>query len=118
MASQKPHHYEAREHESTDTNPNRKGTPKRLPRHDIAITDCEPSDEGEIDRITHRPALDEASQQAEGNLKRQNYRQNRPGETNGVSKRHEKASLSPSCRPFHISTRFCNSCHRVTTITR
>ena len=30
--------YETREEEPTDTNPDRKCTPKRLPRHDIAIT--------------------------------------------------------------------------------
>jgi len=53
--------YEACEEEPTDTNPDRKCTPKRLPWHDIAITDCEASNEGEIDRITHGPALQEAN---------------------------------------------------------
>jgi hypothetical protein len=33
--------YETREKEPTDTNPDRKCTPKRLPRHDIAITNRE-----------------------------------------------------------------------------
>ena len=53
--------YEACEEEPTDTNPDRKCTPKRLPWHDIAITDCEAGDEGEVDRITHRPALQETN---------------------------------------------------------
>jgi hypothetical protein len=33
--------YEAREEQPAHTNPDRKCTPKRLPRHDIAITDFE-----------------------------------------------------------------------------
>ena len=53
--------YDTRYEEPTDTNPDRKCTPKRLPRHDIAITDCEASNEGEVDRITHGPALQEAN---------------------------------------------------------
>jgi hypothetical protein len=73
-----------------------------------------------VNRLRRRRTNPRRSQsQAEGNLNRQNYRQNRPGETNGVSKRHEKALLhSPSCRPFHISTPPLQYCHRVTTITR
>jgi hypothetical protein len=43
--------YETREEEPTDTNPDRKCAPKRLPRHDIAITNREAGDEGEIDRV-------------------------------------------------------------------
>jgi hypothetical protein len=41
---------EAREEEPADTNPDRKYSRKRLLRHDIAITNCEAGDEGEIDR--------------------------------------------------------------------
>src|SRR5262249_7433647 len=35
---------------------------ERLKRHDIAITDCEAGDEGEIDGVADRPALDKANQ--------------------------------------------------------
>jgi hypothetical protein len=46
------------------------GAPERLSRHNIAITNREAGDEGEIERITHRPTLDEASQQTKGYLNR------------------------------------------------
>jgi transposase len=76
---------ETREEEPKDTNPDRKCTPKRLPRHDIAITNREAGDEGEIDRVADRPALDKANQQAKGHLNRQDRRQDRPREMNGVA---------------------------------
>ncbi len=56
--------YEAREEEPGDTNSDRKYARERLPRYDIAITNREASDEGEIDRVADRPALDNANQQA------------------------------------------------------
>jgi hypothetical protein len=83
--------YEAREEEPGDTNPDRKCAPERLPRYDIAITNREASDEGKIDRVADRPAFDKANQQAQDNLNRQNYRQDRPRDMNGVAKGYEKA---------------------------
>ena len=65
--------YEAREEEAGDTNPYRKNAPERLPWHDIAITNRETGDKGEINRVADRPALDKANQQSEGNLNRKNY---------------------------------------------
>src|SRR5262249_46686047 len=41
--------HETREEEPGDANPDRKCARERLPRHDIAITNCEAGDEGEID---------------------------------------------------------------------
>jgi hypothetical protein len=79
--------YETREEESTDTNADRKCARKRLPRHDIAITNREAGDESEIDRVADRPALDKANQQAKGYLNRQDRRQDRPREMNGVPDR-------------------------------
>src|SRR5262249_42415002 len=70
------------------TNPDSKYARERLPRHDIAVTNCEAGDEGEIQRITHRPALDKANQQAKGHLNRQNHRKDRPREMKGVADRH------------------------------
>jgi hypothetical protein len=64
---------------------------KRLSRHDIAITNCEAGDEREIDRVADRPSLDKANQQAQGNLNRQDRRQDRPGDMNGVAERYRKA---------------------------
>jgi hypothetical protein len=55
------------------------------PRHDIAITDCEAGDEGEIDGVADRPALDNANQHAKDNLNRKNHRQDRPREAKGVA---------------------------------
>ena len=66
--------------------------PERLPRHDIAIANCEAGDEGEIDRIADRPAVDKANQQAKGNLNRQHGGQDGPGDMKGVAERHEEAS--------------------------
>jgi hypothetical protein len=66
--------------------------PSALPRHDIAIANCEAGDEGEIERIADRPALDKAKQHARGNLNRQNGGQDRPGDMNGVAERDEEAS--------------------------
>src|SRR5262249_52742757 len=43
--------YEAREEEPGDTNPDRKCARERLPWHDVAITNREAGDEGEIDRV-------------------------------------------------------------------
>jgi hypothetical protein len=83
--------YEAREEEPGDTNPDRKCARERLPRHDIAITNREAGDEAEIDGVADRPALDKANQQAQGNLNRQNCRQDRPRDMNGVAEGHEKA---------------------------
>ena len=40
--------YDAREKEPADTNPDRKCARERLPRYDIAITNREAGDEGEI----------------------------------------------------------------------
>ena len=54
--------HETREEEPGDANPDRKCARERLPRHDIAITDCEAGDEGEIDGVADRPALDKANQ--------------------------------------------------------
>jgi hypothetical protein len=70
--------YDARENESGDTNPNRKCARDRLPRYDIAITNRETGDKGEINCVPDRPAFDKANQQAQGNLNRQNCRQHRP----------------------------------------
>src|ERR1700738_4062639 len=62
-----------------------------LPRYDIAVTNREAGDEGEIDRVADRPALHKADQQTQGNLNRQNCRQHRPRKMNGVAEGHEKA---------------------------
>jgi hypothetical protein len=94
--------YEARNEEPGDTNPDRKYARERLPRHDIAVTDREAGDKGEIDRVADRPALDKANQQAQGNLNRQNCGQDRPGDMNGVPEGHEKAPPHGLwCRPVH-----------------
>ena len=82
---------ETREEEPADTNPDRKYPRKRLSRHDIAITNCEAGDEREIDRVADRPSLDKANQQAQGNLNRQDRRQDRPGDMNGVAECYRKA---------------------------
>jgi hypothetical protein len=84
--------YEASEEEPGDTDPDRKCARERLPRHDIAITNCEAGDEGEIDRVADGPTLDKANQQAQGNLNRQNRRQDRPRDMNGVAQLYEKAA--------------------------
>ena len=55
--------YEPGEEETKNTNPNRQCAPERLPRHKIAITDCEAGNESEIERLTDRPALKKANQQ-------------------------------------------------------
>src|SRR5262249_21238951 len=83
--------YDAREKEPGDTDPNRKCACERLPRHDIAITNREASDEGEVQCVPDRPALDKANQQAEGNLNGQYHRQHRPRHIEGAAERHEKA---------------------------
>jgi hypothetical protein len=83
--------YEACEEEPADTNPDRECPRERLSRHDIAITNCEAGDESEIDRVAERPALDKANQQAQGNLNRQNRRQDRPREMNSVAQPREEA---------------------------
>jgi hypothetical protein len=62
--------YEPREEEPGETNPDRKCARDRLPRYEIAITNREAGDEGEIDRVAYRPALHKANQQTQGNLKR------------------------------------------------
>jgi hypothetical protein len=62
-----------------------------VPRYDIAITNRKASYESEIDRAAGRPTLDKANQQPQGNLNRQNYRQNWPCDTNGVGESQEKA---------------------------
>ena len=71
---------EAREEQSGETNHDCKCAPERLPRHDIAIANCEAGDEGEIERIADRPALDKTKQHARGNLNRQNGGQDRPSD--------------------------------------
>jgi hypothetical protein len=48
--------YEAREEEPGDTNPDRKCARERLPWHDVAITNREAGDEGEIDRVADQPS--------------------------------------------------------------
>src|SRR5262245_4464751 len=75
--------YEAREEEPGDANPDRECARQPLPRHDIAVTNRKASDEGEINCVAERPALDKADQQAQGDLNRQNYRQDRPRDMNG-----------------------------------
>src|SRR5262245_60895720 len=60
---------DAREKEPGDTNHDRKSARERLPRYDIAITNRETGDEGEIQRVRNRPALDKANQQAQAKLK-------------------------------------------------
>ena len=82
--------YQTREEEPGDANPDRKRARERLLRHDIAITDCEAGDEGEIDGVADRPALDKANQHAKGDLNRKNHRQDRPREAKGAAERHEK----------------------------
>ena len=94
--------YEAREEEPGDTNPYRKCARERLPRHDIAITNREAGDEGELDGVADGPAFDKTNQQAQSNLNRQNCRQDRPRDMNGVAEGHEKAPPHGLwCRPVH-----------------
>src|SRR6266478_1504878 len=103
---------EAREEEPADTNPDRKYARKRLLRHDIAITNCEAGDEGEIDRVADRPTLDKANQQAQGNLNRQNRRQDRPRDMNGVAQLYEKAAPHGLWwRPIHAHSLLHTSTH-------
>jgi hypothetical protein len=80
-----------REKEPTDTNPDRKCSRERLPRYDIAITNREAGDEGEIQCVPDRPVLDKANQQAQGNLNSQNCRQHGPRQMDGAAEGHEKA---------------------------
>ena len=83
--------YEPREEEPGETNPDRKCARDRLPRYEIAITNREAGDEGEINRVADRSALDKANHQTQGNLNRQNCRQHRPRRMNGVAEGYEKA---------------------------
>src|SRR6516165_4515323 len=111
--------YEAREEEPGETNPDRKRARDRLPRYDIAITNREAGDEGEINRVADRPALDEADQQTQGNLNRQNCRQHRPRKTNSVSEGHQEAPPHALwCPTFHayshVLVRFHYSCPSLT----
>ena len=82
--------YEPREEEPGETNPDRKCARDRLPRYEIAITNREAGDEGEIDRVANRPAFEKANEKAQGNLNSQNCRQHRPREMDGVADGHEK----------------------------
>jgi hypothetical protein len=91
MAWNRNRRYDAREKEPTDTNPDRKCARERLPRYDIAITNREAGDEGEIQCVPDRPALDKANQQAQGNLNSQNCRQHGPRQMDGVAEGHEEA---------------------------
>jgi hypothetical protein len=66
--------YDTRKKETRYTNSNRKCAPQRLPRDEITVTNREAGNEGEIDRIPERPALNKTSQQAHGKLNSENYR--------------------------------------------
>src|SRR5262249_41004028 len=70
--------------------------------YEIAIANREAGDEGEIDRVAERPALKKANQHAQGNLKRQYHRQDRPREMDGAAGSHEEASPHYfCCVPVH-----------------
>ena len=84
--------YEAREEQPADTNPDSEYARERLPRHDIAVTNGEAGDEGEIQRITDSPALDKSNQQAKDHLNRKNDRQDRPRDVKGVAERHQSVA--------------------------
>ena len=95
--------YEPREEEPGETNPDRKCARERLPRYEIAITNREAGDKGEIYRVADRPTLHKTNQQTRSNLNRQNCRQNRPREMNGVAEGHEKLpSHDLWCRKVHV----------------
>ena len=66
--------YDAREKQPEDTNPDRECPRESLPRYEIAITNREAGDEGEIDRVADGPALKKANDHAKGNLNRKYYR--------------------------------------------
>jgi hypothetical protein len=76
-----------------------------MPRHKIAITNRESGDEGEIERVANRPALDKANQEAQGYLNRQNCRQDWPCDVNGVTEGHEKVPPHGLwCWPVHAQS--------------
>src|SRR5215475_134439 len=64
--------HQARDEYAAKADRHRQCARKRLPRHDIAIADGEAGDEGEIDGVAERPALDETYQQAKGDLDHEN----------------------------------------------
>src|SRR5262245_16166917 len=95
--------YDTCEKEPGDTNPDCEDACERLPRCKIAITNRESGDEGEIHCVPNRPALDKGNQQAQGNLDRQNCRQDWPCYMDGVAEGHVKAPPHGSwCRPVHV----------------
>src|SRR5262245_17282225 len=95
--------YESGEEDPGKTNRNRQYARERLPRHDIAITNRQAGDESEIDRVTDRPALEKANEQAQGNLNPENDREDRPGDVNGAGKPYKKAPPHGlGCRPVHV----------------
>jgi len=85
--------HQAREEDACETDHHCECACERLPRHNIAVANCEAGDEGEIKRIAERPTLSKANQQAKGNLNRQNRKEDRPGSVNGTAECHEEASL-------------------------
>jgi hypothetical protein len=93
---------QASEEEPGDANPDCKCACECLPRHKIAITNRESSDEGELERVANRPALDKSNQETQGYLNRQNCRQDWPRDVNGVTEGHDKVPPHGLwCRPIH-----------------
>src|SRR6516225_4669946 len=93
--------YDSRGKEPEIANSVRKCTRQRLPRDEITVTNREAGNEGEIDCIPDRPALNKTSQQAQGKLNCYNCRQHRPRHVNGMAQRHKEAP-PVRCRPVHV----------------
>src|SRR5262245_28238951 len=95
--------YDTRDKEPEIANSDRKYTRQRLPRDEITVTNREAGNEGEINCIPDRPALNKAGQQAQGKLNCYNCRQHRPRHVYGMAQRHKKAPPQRfRCRPVHI----------------
>src|SRR5262249_45771618 len=67
-----------RQESAAKSDPDRECARERLPRYDIAVTDGEAGDEGEVNRVPDRPALEKADQEAEAKLDHEDRRQDRP----------------------------------------
>src|SRR5262245_38138931 len=98
---------QARQENAAESDSDRECARERLPRPDIAITDGETGDEGEIDRFPDRPTLEEPNQEAKAELDHQNRRQDRPGDKEGAAECDQEASPQDFCRrPLHAPLKY------------
>src|SRR5215471_14243526 len=95
--------YDTRDKEPEIANSDRKYTRQRLLRDEITVTDRKAGNEGEIDCIPDRPALNKTSQQAQDKLNCYNCRQHRPRHVNGMAQCHKKSPPQHfRCRPVQV----------------